>query len=144
MFIYTAVRKAYSIQLSLFLQHYHRSLFCSACFQLRSTTTGKLLLIRHPRRVGLSGRVYHRHLLTMTHLIVQGVRTLRQWSRLPKDGTIWHSYCHVLDLSLRTNYQANTPTIFRHIAPRWGRSATKQRQGQTNGVGCRSTEAFSH
>jgi len=61
--------------------------FCSACFQLRSTTTGTLLLIRHPRRV--SGRVDHRHLHIRMHLVVQGVRTLRQWYSWPKAGTIW-------------------------------------------------------
>jgi len=135
MFIYIADRKATA---------HNSRFFCSACFQLLSTTTGTLLLIRRPQRV--SGRVDHRHLHTRTHLVVQGVRTLCQWSSLHKAGTIWRSYCHVLDLSqpTRANFQANTPTAFRHIAPGWGRSATNQRQGQTNSEGCHSTEAFSH
>jgi len=69
--------------------------FCSACFQLCSTTTGMLLLIQRPRRV--SGRVDHRHLHTRTQLVVQGVRTLRQWSSLPKE----------LDSSQPTNKLSN-------------------------------------
>jgi len=115
--------------------------FCSTCFQLRSTTTGTLQLIRRPRRV--SDRVDHRYLHTRTHLVVQSVRTLRQWPSLRKAGTIWRNYCHELDLVSLTNCQANTPTAFCYIAPRWGISATNQRQGQTNSKVCQSTEAFS-
>jgi len=64
LFIYIADRKASA---------YSCRFFCSACFQLR-TTTGTLLLIQRPLRV--SGRVVHRH--TKTHLVVQGVGTLHQ------------------------------------------------------------------
>jgi len=92
LFIYIADRKA-----SAYSWHF----FCSTCFQLSSTTTGTLLLIRRPWRV--SCRVDHRHLHTRTHLVVQGVRTLCQWHSLPKTGTIWRSYCHELDLSQPTN-----------------------------------------
>jgi len=46
LFIYIADQKASA---------YGCRFFCSACFQLRSTTTGTLLLIRRPRRI--SGRV---------------------------------------------------------------------------------------
>jgi len=63
LFIYIADRKASA---------YSCRFFCSACFQIRSTTTGTLLLeIRRPRRV--SGTVDHRHLHPRTHLVVQGV-----------------------------------------------------------------------
>jgi len=67
MFIYVTDQKASA---------YSCSFFCSACFQLHSTTTGTLLLIRRPRRV--SGIADHRHLHKRTHLVVQGVRTLSQ------------------------------------------------------------------
>jgi len=92
LFIYIADRKASA---------YSYRFFFSACFQLRSITTGTLLFIRRSRWV--SGRVDHRHLHTRTHLVVQGVRTLRQWPSLPKASTIWRSYCHELDLSHPTN-----------------------------------------
>jgi len=86
---YISIRKASA---------YSCRFFCSAYFQLRSTTTGTLLRIRRPQRVSVTQitRVDHRHLHTRTHLVVQGVRTLRQWSSLPKAGAIWCSYCHEL------------------------------------------------
>jgi len=68
-----------------------------------------------------------------------------QWSNLPKAGTndavIAMSYTWV---SLRTDFPANTPTAFRHMAEKLGRKATNQRQGQTNSEVYRSTEVFSH
>jgi len=102
-----------------------------------------LLIFCFHLRISVSGRVDHRHLHTRTYLVVQGVRTLHQWPSLPKTGTIWRSYCHELDVSQPTS-QANTPTTFRHIAPRWGRSAKNERQGQKNSEVCQSTEVFSH
>jgi len=98
LFIYIVDRKASA---------YNCHFFCSACFQLCSTTTGTLLLIRRPHRV--SGRVDHGHLHTRTHLVVQGVRTLRQWFSFPEAGTIWSSYCNELDLSQPTNQLASQP-----------------------------------
>ena len=127
-FIYKADRKA---------SVYSCRFFCSACFQLRSTT-GTLLLILRPRRV--TGGVDHTRLYTMTHIVVQDVRTRHQWSSLPKTGTLWCSYLSRvrLKVSFRTNSQVNTPNTFHHSAPGWGASAT------TNGRGRQTVKFDSH
>lgn len=134
-FIYIADRKATACSCRF---------FCSACFQLRSTTTGTLLLIRRPRRV--TGWVDHRHVHTRTQIIVQGVRTLRQWSSLPKAGTLWCSYCHALDLksAFEPTLQANTPTTYHHSAPGWGISATANGRGRQTEKFDGLPKAFSH
>ena len=115
--------------------------FCFVCFQFRSTRTGTLLLIRRPRRV--TGWVDHRHLHTRTHIVAQDVRTLRQWSSLPKAGTLWCSYRHESDLKSafkpthKSVRQPHSTIVLQGEA-----SVLSQRQKQTNCEVWQSIEGF--
>jgi hypothetical protein len=97
-FIYIADRKTSACNCRFFRY---------ACFQLRCTTTGTLLLIRHPRRV--TDWVDHRNLHTRTHIVIQDARTLCQWSSLPKACTLWCSYCRPrirIEVSFEPTYKS--------------------------------------
>ena len=68
--------------------------FCSSCFQLRSTTTNTLLYLFCYSSF-LSGKLVELMIWICTHLVVQDVRALRQWSSLYKGwNTTICIYCH--------------------------------------------------
>jgi hypothetical protein len=128
-FIYIADRKALA---------YSCRFFCSACFQLCSTTTDTLLLIRPPRRV--TGWVNHRHLHTRTHIVVQDVMTYASDPACPR---LVH-----YDVPMATSHENwLTSQHANHIPPQCTRvrhQCYNQRQGQTNYEVWRSAEGFSH